>query len=63
MINTTNSRGTDLAIPSAVKRYNFTMGGVDLGDQLLLQFEPNFKSVKMWRKLLFHQLVTAAGKR
>ncbi|CAG2252077.1 unnamed protein product [Mytilus edulis] len=60
MINTTNSRGTDLAIPSAVKRYNFTMGGVDLGDQLLLQFEPNFKSVKMWRKLLFHQLVTAA---
>ncbi|CAC5395925.1 unnamed protein product [Mytilus coruscus] len=58
-INTTNSRGTDVAIPSAVKSYNYTMGGVDLGDQLL-QFEPYFKSVKMWRKLLFNQLVTAA---
>ena len=41
--------------------YNETMGGVDLGDQLLLKFEPQFKGVKLWRKILFNLLVTASG--
>ena len=37
------------------------MEGVDLWDKLILQFEPQFKCLKIWRKLLFHGLVTAAG--
>jgi hypothetical protein len=32
------------------------MGGFDLGDQLLLKFEPQFKGVKLWRKILFQTL-------
>ena len=60
-VQTTNGKGREISIPSVVDKYNHTMGGVDLGDQLILQFEPQFKSLKMWRKLLFHCLVTAAG--
>lgn len=60
-VQTTNGKGRDISIPAVVETYNHTMGGVDLGDQLILQFEPQFKSLKMWRKLLFHSLVTAAG--
>lgn len=47
--------------PSVVHKYNDTMGGVDLGDQLLLKFEPQFKGVKLWRKILFNLLTTATG--
>lgn len=60
-VETTNGKGRNISIPAVVEKYNHTMGGVDLGDQLILQFEPQFKSKKMWRKLLFHCLVTAAG--
>lgn len=59
-VETTNGKGRNISIPAVVEKYNHTMGGVDLGDQLILQFEPQFKSKKMWRKLLFHCLVTAA---
>ena len=50
-----------MTIPEVVERYNRTMGGVDRGDQLILQFEPHFRSVKLWKKILFNLLVTAAG--
>lgn len=59
-VETTNGKVRDIFIPAVVEKYNHTMGGVDLGNQLILQFEPQFKSLKMWRKLLFHCLVTAA---
>ncbi|XP_061170531.1 piggyBac transposable element-derived protein 4-like [Saccostrea echinata] len=59
-IQTTNGKGREVSIPAIIDTYNLAMGGVDLGDQLILQFEPQFKSLKMWRKLLFHSLVTAA---
>ncbi|CAG2214378.1 unnamed protein product [Mytilus edulis] len=54
-----NSKGRVVSAPSVVHKYNQTMGGVDLGDQLLLKFEPQFKSVKLWRKILFNLLTTA----
>ena len=56
-----NSRGLVVTAPSVVHKYNETMGGVDLGDQLLLKFEPQFKSIKLWRKILFNLLTTATG--
>jgi hypothetical protein len=51
----------EVTAPNVVHTYNETMGGVDLGDQLLLKFEPQFKGVKLWRKMLFNLLVTASG--
>ncbi|CAG2200909.1 unnamed protein product [Mytilus edulis] len=54
-----NSKGRVVSAPSVVHKYNQTMGGVDLGDQLLLKFEPQFKGVKLWRKILFNLLTTA----
>lgn len=56
-----NSKGRVVSAPSVVHKYNQTMGGVDLGDQLLLKFEPQFKGVKLWRKILFNLLTTATG--
>ena len=44
-----------------VHKYNETMDGVDLGDQLLLKFEPQFKSIKLIRKVFFNLLTTATG--
>ena len=38
---------------SVVDKYNHTMGGVDLGDQLILQFEPQFKSLKCGENCFF----------
>ena len=51
----------EMTAPNVVHTYNETMGGVDLGDQLSLKFEPQFKGVKLWRKILFNLLVTASG--
>ena len=57
MIDTTNSRGTDISIPAATQTYNYTMGGVDVGDEMIQQFEPQFNSLKIWRKMLFNFLL------
>ena len=51
----------ELTAPSILHNYNETMGGVDLGDKLSLKIEPQFKGVKLWRKILFNLLVTALG--
>ena len=56
-----NSRGMVVTVTSVVHKYNETMGGVDMGDQLLLKFEPQFKSIKLWKKILFYLLTTATG--
>ncbi|XP_061163252.1 piggyBac transposable element-derived protein 4-like [Saccostrea echinata] len=36
------------------------MGGVDLGDQLLTQYEHQFRSLKLWKKILFSFFMMAA---
>ncbi|CAG2204877.1 unnamed protein product [Mytilus edulis] len=35
------------------------MGGVDLGDQLLSVYDPDIRSVKLWKKILVNLLLTA----
>jgi hypothetical protein len=57
-----NSKGRVVRTPQVAKLYNETMGGVDLGDQLLALYEPTFRSEKLWKKILFNLLSTAAGK-
>lgn len=39
-----------------------TMCVVDLGDQLIGQEEPQFRSLKLWKKILFGFLMMASGK-
>ncbi|VDH96444.1 Hypothetical predicted protein [Mytilus galloprovincialis] len=54
-----NSKGKVVKAPSLVHKYNETMGGVDLGDQFIAQYEPQFRSLKLWKKILFNLLMTA----
>lgn len=61
MLRQTNSIGKQVRAPETVHRYNYNMGGVDVGDQMLLRYEPNMKSMKMWRKMLIHLIMTATG--
>ncbi|VDI18435.1 Hypothetical predicted protein [Mytilus galloprovincialis] len=35
------------------------MGGVDLGDQLLSVYDPDIRSVKLWKKILVNLILTA----
>ena len=42
--------------------YNKLMGGVDMADQLLTTYDPNVKSVKLWKKLLMNVLLRITGK-
>ena len=46
----------------AISLYNETMGGVDLGDQLMQEYHPNLMPVKMWKKMLLSFLVTATDR-
>lgn len=45
--------------PQAVEKYNQNMGGVDLNDQLNSYSNIIRKSMKWWKKIFFHLLVTA----
>ena len=45
--------------PQAVEKYNQNMGGVDLNDQLNSYTNIIRKSMKWWKKIFFHLLVTA----
>ena len=58
-----NSKGKVVKAPLVVHdhKYNQTMSGVDLGDQLISQYDHQFKSVKLWKKMLFNFFMTAAG--
>lgn len=51
MIRKANSKGKIVKAPEVVHKYNETMGGVDLGDQLMTQYEPQFRSTKFWKKI------------
>lgn len=53
MIRKANSKGKIVKAPGVVHKYNETMGGVDLGDQLMAQYEPQFWSTKFWKKIFF----------
>lgn len=53
MIRKANSKGKIVKAPGVVHKYNETMGGVDLGDQLMAQYEPQFRSTKFWKKIFF----------
>lgn len=50
-------------MPLAVSLYNQTMGGVDLGDQLIQEYSPDMRQLKMWKRILWNGLTTAAGKK
>ncbi|CAC5420054.1 unnamed protein product [Mytilus coruscus] len=53
------NKGKVVNAPALVHKYNETMGGVDLGDQFIAQYEPQFRSLKLWKKILFNLLMTA----
>ena len=50
-----------LNIENVASLYNRSMGGVDLGDQLLAVYDPQVRSVKMWKKVFINLLLTATG--
>ena len=37
------------------------MGGVDLADQHIQVYEPDFRSVKLWKKLLVNMILRVIG--
>jgi hypothetical protein len=61
MTRQANSKGKVVKAPPVVHKYNQTMGGVDLGDQLIFQYDHQFRSVKLWKKILFNFFMTEAG--
>jgi len=41
---------------------SYAMGGLDLGDALIGQYEPQFRGLKLWKKILFSFLMMASGR-
>ena len=58
-----NARGRARQGPAVVRLYNKHMGGVDLGDQILSYYDPDHKSLKLWKRILMTQLMTATSKK
>lgn len=56
-----NSRGVMKAIPNVNYIYNQYMGGVDLADCQIQVYDPDQRSVKMWKKLLINLLLRVVG--
>jgi hypothetical protein len=54
---TQNSRGVEKRVPNVVDIYNRKMGGVDLADQHIQVYDPDFRSVKLWKKLLVNMIL------
>jgi hypothetical protein len=46
--------------PEAIQFYNSNMGGVDLSDQIIGQYDIDRKSGKWWKKVFYKLLLTAA---
>lgn len=61
MENHANGRGQENEVPQVVSLYNRTMGGVDLGDQLISEYTSDIRSLKMWKEVLINLLATAEG--
>ena len=61
MVRVNNSRGKQIVAPEIMVHYNKFMGGVDLGDQLISQYLPRFRCVKLWKKMVINILVTSSG--
>lgn len=59
---TQNSRGVEKRVPRVVDIYNRKMGGVDLADQHIQVYDPDFRSVKLWKKLLINMILRVIGK-
>ncbi|KAJ8318238.1 hypothetical protein KUTeg_003329 [Tegillarca granosa] len=52
-----NGRGVQKLIPNATRVYNKLMGGVDLGDSMIQTYDPDFRSLKMWKRVLVNLLL------
>ncbi|XP_067950223.1 piggyBac transposable element-derived protein 4-like [Watersipora subatra] len=52
--------GNEFQRLSVVGLYNSTMGGVDLSDQLTCEYADGRRTVKMWKKIVFHLIDKAA---
>jgi hypothetical protein len=53
---TQNSRGVEKRVPNVVDIYNRKMGGVDLADQHIQVYDPDFRSVKLWNLRTYFKL-------
>lgn len=49
-------------VPKVVDIYNRKMGGVDLADQHIQVYDPDFRSVKLWKKLLVNMILRVVGR-
>ena len=49
----------DIDCPTAVQKYNKSMGGVDLTDMLIALYRTTIKSKRWYLKVLFHCVVIA----
>ncbi|CAG2247875.1 unnamed protein product [Mytilus edulis] len=56
-----NSKGKEKVAPGVVHTYNENMGGVDLENQLLSVYDPDIRSVKLWKKIFVNLLLTACS--
>lgn len=57
VIATQNARGVEIQIPAVNCMYNQKMGGVDLSDKSLELYDPDIRSNKMWKRILFNLLL------
>lgn len=61
MENHENSRGIVSDIPRTVYMYNKLMGGVDIADQQIQTYDPDVKSLKLWKKILINLILRIVG--
>ncbi|XP_052690978.1 piggyBac transposable element-derived protein 4-like [Crassostrea angulata] len=57
VIATQNARRVEIQIPAVNCMYNQKMGGVDLSDKSLELYDPDIRSNKMWKRILFNLLL------
>ncbi|XP_062609963.1 piggyBac transposable element-derived protein 4-like [Saccostrea cucullata] len=57
VITTQNARGVEVLMPAVNYVYNKKMGGVDLSDKSLELYDPDIRSNKMWKRILFNLLL------
>ncbi|KAJ8309935.1 hypothetical protein KUTeg_011800 [Tegillarca granosa] len=57
-----NSRGIVSVIPRTVYMYNKLMSGVDIADQQIQTYDPDVKSLKLWKKILINLILKTVEK-